>query len=163
MLIGILSDSHGRHLPVREAVALFDRLSVEHIIHCGDVGGMPVFEELAGRTCTFVWGNTDLPPPGIEAFLERVGIPEPTDVPTTLRLAGKTLAVFHGHERGFERAPRGWDVDYILHGHTHEARDERIGATRFINPGALHRANPKTVATLDLTSDELTFYEIKGR
>ena len=51
-------------------------------------------------------------------------------------------------------------ADYILHGHTHCKRDERIGRCRVINPGALHRANPKSVATLDTASDTLTFHDI---
>ncbi|RLS46748.1 MAG: metallophosphoesterase, partial [Planctomycetota bacterium] len=48
-------------------------------------------------------------------------------------------------------------VDYLLHGHTHVCRDERHGATRIINPGALHRASEFTVALLDTDSDELQF------
>ncbi len=39
MLIGIMSDSHNHHHEVRKALAKFNQLSVEHIIHCGDVGG----------------------------------------------------------------------------------------------------------------------------
>ena len=33
--------------------------------------------------------------------------------------------------------------------------DQRIGRTRIINPGALHRASPKTVALLDTERDKL--------
>jgi predicted phosphodiesterase len=52
------------------------------------------------------------------------------------------------------------DVDYLLHGHTHELRDERVGATRIINPGALHRAPRYTAAILDPKADDLTIIEI---
>ena len=45
--------------------------------------------------------------------------------------------------------------DYLLLGHSHARRDERIGATRYINAGALHRARPWTVALLDLAKDEV--------
>lgn len=157
MLIGILSDSHGRHLMVRRAMTLFDEVSVEHVIHCGDVGGTNVFDELVGRPCTFVWGNMDDAWGGLAAYLTTVGLSAPREVPTRLTLDGKTFAVFHGHERGFNAAVNSLDVDYILHGHTHTARDVRRGATRIINPGALHRAREKTVATLDTRSDELLF------
>ena len=163
MLIGILSDSHGRHLAVRQAVALFDRLGASHVVHCGDVGGASVFDELVGRTCTFVWGNMDDDRKGIEDYLRAVGIPLPDKVPTMLRLEGKTLAIFHGHERGFQAALGDLDVDYILHGHTHVARDERIERKRIINPGALHRARRTTFATLELSTDELTFHDIRAR
>ncbi len=160
MLIGILSDTHGRHLAVRQAVKLFDREGVEYIVHCGDVGGTAVFDELVGRECTFVWGNMDRGSDGIGEYLRTVALREPVEVPSILRLDGKTLAVFHGHERGFRRALRVLDVDYILHGHTHVAGSERVGKKRVINPGALYRARPRTVATLDLTTDELIFHEI---
>jgi predicted phosphodiesterase len=43
----------------------------------------------------------------------------------------------------------------VLHGHTHEIRDERVGLTRVINPGALHRAARYTAAVLEPASDRL--------
>ena len=160
VLIGILSDTHGQHLAARRAIGLFEELGVEHIIHCGDVGGESVFDELVGRPCTFVWGNMDRRDAGLLAYLDAVGIPTPTEVPTRVELDGKSIVVFHGHERGFQRAVRTLAVDYIIHGHTHVVRDERHGETRIVNPGALHRASHKTVAILDAMSDDLTFYEI---
>ena len=160
MLIGILSDSHGRHQTVRTALELFDRLQVVHLIHCGDLGGLEVLDELVGRPCTFVWGNMDVAGSGTRAYLHTVGLPAPHGVPTRLELAGKRIAVFHGHEREFGSYHLHADVDYILHGHTHQRRDERIGNVRLINPGALHRASIKTVATLDLATDELKFHRI---
>jgi hypothetical protein len=160
VLIGILSDSHGRSETVRKAVQLFDRLGASALIHCGDVGGMSVFDELAGHECHFVWGNMDFPEEGLLSYIRTLGIPLPMSIPLRLELAGKSFAVFHGHEREFETDLRRLTVDYILHGHTHERRDERLGPTRIINPGALHRARPKTAATLDTETDELTFHEI---
>ncbi|MCH8149967.1 MAG: YfcE family phosphodiesterase [Planctomycetes bacterium] len=162
MLIGIMSDSHDHHLAVREALVQFDKLSVEHIVHCGDVGGQGVFDELVGRPLTFVWGNTDHHLDYLCTYLESVDLPVPTEIPTGIKLGGKRFAVFHGHERGFENAAFALDVDYILHGHSHVARDETLNGIRIINPGALHRARPKTVATLDTSTDELTFYEMDG-
>jgi len=163
LLLGIMSDSHGRALMVRKALALFDALGVVQVIHCGDVGGENVFDELVGRRVAFVWGNTDEPGGGIEAYLRTVSIPAPRSVPIRLECDGKSIAVFHGHERGFDSALRNLDVDYLFHGHTHIPRDERIHGKRVINPGALHRASPKTVATLDTVTDQLTFHEITGR
>lgn len=160
LLIGILSDSHGRHLLVRKAMALFDDLDVGHVIHCGDVGGVKVFDEVVGRPFTFVWGNTDYESPDLLGYLEGAGLSAPVSVPTSLTLHGKNIAVFHGHERGFAAAVDGLDVDYILHGHTHIACNEVFNGRRIINPGALHRARRKTVATLDTATDVVTFHEI---
>ena len=50
--------------------------------------------------------------------------------------------------------------DYLLSGHTHVPHDQRFGAMRWINPGALHRARPKTFALLDVSRDKLTLREL---
>lgn len=160
MLIGIMSDTHGQHLATRAAVQLFQRLGVAHVIHCGDVGGVGVFDELLALPLTFVWGNTDFPDRGTLAYLEGVDLKVPADTPTRLTLADKRFAVFHGHEPGFGRAVHSNSFDYLLHGHTHEPRDERIKDMRIINPGALHRARIKTVAVLNTETDELVYYPI---
>lgn len=160
MILGILSDSHGRVDRVREALAVFDRVGAETLIHCGDVGGISVFDELVGRNLHFVWGNTDVPGHGELAYLKTVGLATPGCVPLRIELAGRTFEVYHGHEPGFNRATANPQADFILHGHTHVPRDERIGGARIINPGALHRAKVPTVATLDLDADRLVFHEI---
>lgn len=161
MLLGILSDSHGHWQPVRKAVELFQQCGVGHIIHCGDIGGVQVLDELVGCTCTLVWGNTDVPTGEVLAYARGAGLSPPQTGPARMTLDGKSLVVFHGHERGFEAACIADVADYVLHGHTHQTRDERCGKSRIINPGALHRARPKTVATLDLQTDQLTFHEVE--
>ena len=142
-------------------MALFDSLGVEHVIHCGDIGGTEVFAELVGRPCTFVWGNMDQPSSGLLAYLKTVGLEAPQQIPTVVTLDGKTFAVFHGHELEFRRATHTLQADYILHGHTHAPRDERVGQTRIINPGALHRVRGKTVATLETATNALTLHHIE--
>ncbi len=158
MLVGLMSDSHGEHIMVRRAMAIFDQVGVEHVIHCGDVCGRQVFEEMVGRPCHFVWGNCDVPDGGTLGFLDSVGIAVPDSVPLRFELDGKRFAVYHGHEREALSMELLEDVDYVMHGHTHERRDEQIGSIRIINPGALHRAFPKTVATLDTQTDRLNYH-----
>jgi putative phosphoesterase len=157
MLLGILSDSHGQHRLVAEALRLFDGLGVEYVIHCGDVGSTAVLDYLVGRPCSFVWGNMDAMHLGLRGYPAKVGLPPPKP-PLRLELGGKVLLVFHGHERGFHEALRVGQADYFLHGHTHYARDERVGRVRVINPGALYHAAPKSVATLDTAADDVRFY-----
>jgi hypothetical protein len=52
--------------------------------------------------------------------------------------------------------------DYLLYGHSHLFADDRRGPTRWINPGALHRAPTWTVALLDLATDQVRFLPIDG-
>ena len=159
MLIGLLSDSHGDAAAVRRAFELLDELGAEAFFHCGDVGGQSVLDQFVGRRIWFVWGNTDWAGPGTKTFLETTGLPLPR-VPLRVRLAGKAIAMCHGHERAFVKLSRSPDCDYLLSGHTHVRSDTRVGSCRLINPGALRRARPKTVATVDLARDALTFHEI---
>jgi uncharacterized protein len=78
-----------------------------------------------------------------------------------LELGGKTFAVFHGDDFTLSRRlTLEKRHDYLLQGHSHVRMDERVGRMRVINPGALHRANPKTVAVLDTESDALQFLTI---
>jgi len=163
MLVGILSDSHDKVLMVRRAVALFDQHGAECLIHCGDVGAIGVFDELVGRQCHFVWGNCDRPDGPLLTYLDSMGLTPPDGVPLRLTLGGKRFAVFHGHEPQADAMAQLRDVDYILHGHTHSRRDQRLGAVRIINPGALFRARPATVAILDTVTDVLKFHEIAAR
>lgn len=174
MILGILSDSHGRAKRVHRAIARLREVGAAALVHCGDVGGQEVIDELAaaGLPTWFVWGNTDYPDAALARYAADLGVTPPGEPPVRIELAGKRLAVFHGHEPGFERLirlARGGDADglaaaaaadYILHGHTHVAADTRVGRVRIINPGALHRVGEPTVAVLDLTTEELRFINV---
>jgi uncharacterized protein len=160
LIVGVMSDTHGHYLAAREAIKHFNRIGVGHVIHCGDVGGQEVFGELMGPPLTFVWGNTDTSNDGIVAYLKATGFQVPDGVPARVELGGKKFAVFHGHEPQF-RACKQLDVDFVLYGHTHEADVEVLNGKCFVNPGALFRANPKTVATIDTATNDIQFHEVK--
>lgn len=159
MKIGILSDSHGRSLRVRQALHQLDELGAEAFVHCGDLGGPHVIDELAGRRCWFVWGNTDDRDPNLRSYVESLNLPWPNG-PLELDLDGKRIAVFHGHESAFRKAIQQPNHDYLLYGHTHRRDDRQLGSMRVINPGALHRALVRTVALLDLHENRVEFLEV---
>lgn len=75
-------------------------------------------------------------------------------------LRGGELVFCHGHESAPMRDAVRRGARYLCHGHTHEASDTRQGATRIINPGALHRARQYNVAVLCTESDTVTFYSV---
>lgn len=173
MIVGILSDSHGRVSRVARAIALLEEHGAETLIHCGDLGGERVLDQLAGKGAWFVWGNTDQPEARLAQYAQAIGLRPPDGVPLRLQLAGRRVAVFHGHEPGFialqrlaaagEEAglERTAAADYVLYGHTHQPADLRVGPVRLINPGALHRAVRTTVATLDLATDRLDYWVVE--
>lgn len=161
MLIGIISDSHGDADATRRAIALLRRSGAELFIHCGDVCGDAVLDELAACGARFVWGNCDNPSPILRAYVRTVGLAWP-DVPIRVEAGRKSIAVYHGHEAGFHAALASPDTDYLLYGHTHRCDDRRVGRCRIINPGALYRAKVRTVALLDPESDRLEFIPLSA-
>ena len=161
MKIGILSDTHDQVARTSRAVARLIEAGAEQLIHCGDITEPPVILECSGLPTTYVFGNNDFDHANLRQVmiqtggncLERGGI---------IQLLGKRIAVTHGDRLGEIRRLELTNPDYLLSGHTHCALDERHGSTRWINPGALHRANPWTVAVLDLVSDHLEFLTISS-
>jgi predicted phosphodiesterase len=77
-----------------------------------------------------------------------------------IELAGHRLAVTHGDSDREITRLTSERPEYFFSGHTHQALDVRRGSTRFINPGALHRAATWTVALLDCSNDQLRMLPI---
>lgn len=157
--IGILSDTHGRAEMAARAAGLFVRHGVTRAFHCGDIGSDSVIDALAGLRMTYVFGNTDYDRAMLRRYIAAVGatLGEPA---ARCEIGGRTIAVTHGDNHHVMMELLNGGVDYLCHGHTHECRDEHVGQTRIINPGALHRARQHTVAILDLESDELEFLAV---
>ncbi len=162
MKIGILSDTHDQVARTAAAVALLVDAGAEAFIHCGDITVPQVVYELDVRPSYFVFGNCDDDLPGLRQAIATLG-GTCLEHGGLIELGGRRLAVTHGHlERELQRL-EALEPHYLLSGHTHCADDSRRGPTRWINPGALHRAKPWTVALLDLESDELTMLTIFRR
>jgi uncharacterized protein len=143
MRIGLISDTHGM---LRNEV--FDTFAgVEHILHAGDVGSAGILVELAAiAPVTAVWGNTD-------AFDVR----EQTGPIARLELAGRRIALLHGHQLGpltpetLRRANP--DADIIVYGHTHRSLVDGSRDALVVNPGAAGASRfgiPPSVAILSL-------------
>ena len=160
MLIGILSDTHDRTEAMAAAVQLLQSRGAEYFIHCGDVGSPAVLDFLAGLKACFVWGNCDWDRLGLQRYAKSIEI-DCFGVFGDLELDGKRIALIHGDDPTLKRRLLSEQKhDYLLQGHTHVRQDVRVGRMRIINPGALHRANPKTVALLDTAGDSVEFLEI---
>ncbi len=160
MLIGILSDTHDRIDTMAAAMELLRQAGAQYFIHCGDVGGEGILDLLAGVPAAFVWGNTDFDRQTLAKYAENLGI-KCCDEFGKLSFAGKRIVFTHGdHPELMRRAMQPGYCDYLLHGHTHIIRDERIGSLRIINPGALQRAATKTVGLLDVEKDILKHFTV---
>ena len=161
MIIGILSDTHDRADWMAAGLRALQKSNAEFFIHCGDIGGQECIDLLAGLPSAFVFGNTDFDRAPLARYAASIDVPCYGNF-ANLELDGKKIAVLHGDDyRLKQRLLIAQEHDYLCQGHTHIRADERIGRTRVINPGALHRAAVKTVATLDTAGDKLAVFEVR--
>jgi putative phosphoesterase len=144
------------------AVTLLREAGAEFYVHCGDVGSERVLDHLAGLPSAFVFGNTDWDRASLARYAEKIGV-ACHGAFADLELGGKKFAVVHGDDFKLkQRLLAEQQHDYLLQGHTHVRADQRVGRTRLINPGALHRAREKTVALLDTETDRLRLLTVSA-
>src|SRR4051812_8754471 len=74
VIIGILSDSHGRTDPMSSGISRLRDAGAELFLHCGDIGGEACIDLLAGLNAAFVWGNTDWERKSLSGYAEQVGV-----------------------------------------------------------------------------------------
>jgi putative phosphoesterase len=158
-VVGLLSDSHSRWERTKRAIAALRSAGATAFLHCGDVEDELVLDQLAGLDSHLVWGNCDWNSQTLGRYARDLGITVHGEA-GELAVDGKRIVFTHGHEISAMRAAVSGGADYLVHGHTHELRDERVGTTRILNPGALHRAARFTVAALVPATDELRVIEV---
>lgn len=163
MLIGILSDTHGDIGRGVRAMDLLLARGAQAVIHCGDIGSEEMLDELAALCEAHavplhaVLGNVDDYEPGLRDYRDGTRVTM-WGAKADVELGGRRICVMHGHDaRGLLAAIASGTYDYVFTGHTHQTYDEREGRTRVINPGAVYRANPPSVALLELSTDTLEF------
>jgi predicted phosphodiesterase len=78
-----------------------------------------------------------------------------------LELDGRRIALLHSHDaRLFEQVCQSGHYDLVCYGHTHRAEQHHTGKTLILNPGALFRATPHSIAIVDLASLEATIVPV---
>ncbi len=162
MLLGLISDTHNQVQATRTAAETFRRLGVEIVLHTGDVKRPGILHLLSDFDLWLALGNGDRDPQLVVTAAELFGAGRADDH-HILEIEGHKIIMLHGHRLAFlEEVIRGGEYDYVIHGHTHIPRDERIGHCRILNPGALGGRNyvGRSFATLDLSSDQFTLYSL---
>lgn len=150
MLIGVVSDTHGHAEFARDAARMLESFGVEAVLHCGDIGSPEVIRVFQKWPAHFVFGNVDHDAKKLRQAIvdagqtchERFG---------ELELGGVKIALLHSDDQQqFAAAIASRKYGLICYGHTHVAKQEQIGPTLVLNPGALYRANPHSLAIVDL-------------
>lgn len=153
--VGIISDTHDNLDKVRVAVALFNRLDVDHVVHCGDVVAQFVLAVMSGLTAplTIVYGNCDGDRQALAQRAQEFGFAIGNG-PLALEFGGKRIVATHQPIA----APA---CDYYLHGHTHKPRHEP-GNPTIINPGEAcgWLSGRSTVALLSTADGAVEFVDL---
>jgi hypothetical protein len=160
MKIAIVSDTHGRHAIVARALDLIRDRGVDTVLHCGDIEDAETVAMFRDFTAHFVLGNCDTDRDGLAAAITAAGatLHEPFG---HLEIEAHKIAFVHSDDRALFRGIENSGVyDFLFYGHTHVRAEHRTGPTRVINPGALHRARPKTFAVLDAATGEVETVEV---
>jgi len=178
MLLALLSDTHDNAATTRAALALLAPHKPAAYLHAGDLVAPEMLELFAGLPFYFVFGNNEFDLPALRSRAHALNLTclesfgdlaiandalasfTPKSPPEAVR-----IALLHGHEHSrLDRALRSGHYRYLIHGHTHQTRDETVSfagpPTRIINPGALQRTRTKSVALLNTNSDELCFFSL---
>jgi putative phosphoesterase len=158
--LGVISDTHGHVELTRPAVRMLESLEVDAVLHCGDIGSMAVVELFAAWPTHFVFGNCDENTGSFAAAIERAG-QTCHGMFGDLEFDGLKVALLHSHERNrFRDAIDSGQYRLVCYGHTHVAAIDRRGETVVLNPGAIYRASPHTIAVVDLPAVEASIIEL---
>jgi uncharacterized protein len=161
MKIAVLSDTHGRHDMVSRALAELRDRGVTTVLHCGDIDDPETVLLFRGLTTHFVFGNCDWDKEGLRAAMAEAGAALHEQF-GHVEIEGRKIAFLHGDDkRMMADVERGGGYDFLFYGHTHQAEEHLTGPTRVINPGALHRANPKRFIVLDLPGGAIESVEVE--
>lgn len=150
MILGVVSDTHGHVEYTREAVRMLSSLAADVVLHCGDIGSPDIVPLFAPWPTHFVLGNVDYDAYGLSRAIEAEG-QTCHGLCGELSLEGTRIAFLHGHDQQLlEELIDSGSRQLVCYGHTHVAERHQVGPTWVLNPGALYRANPHTIAIVDL-------------
>ena len=157
MIVGLVSNSNGRADAMAAAVAALRDRGADLIVHCGDVGGRHVLDEMTKVDSAFVWGDRDRDRMGLLRHAQQVNV-VCFGVLGELDLDGRRAVLVHGDDKKLiRRLLDEQQYDLLLCGHDAEAEDRKVGKTRVINPGSLHGAAAQGCALISTTTDEVKF------
>ena len=150
MRLGIVSDSHGHVELTRPAVRMLESLEVERVLHCGDIGSADVVGLFEPWPTDFVFGNCDHDRAALSTAIEAAG-QTCHGAFGALEIEGRRIALLHSDDRRlFQQVVHNGEWDLVCYGHSHIAAIEQHGPTLVVNPGALYRANPHSLAIIEL-------------
>lgn len=160
-MIGVISDTHDNVPNVKKAVKLFEEKNVDFAVHLGDIVAPATVKFFEGIKVKFLQGNCDGDIRLIKKRAEDIN-GQFLGRYSEFSIKNKKIAALHGDDmNALSKIINSGDFDYVLHGHTHQTRNEKIGKTRVINPGAHYFMAENTVVLLDVEKDKVEFVKVR--
>ncbi len=165
-LIGLLSDVHATPEPVAEALSIFTKAGVDHVLCAGDIAGYHAQLEqtislLVEANCRCIVGNHDLVyldhhrdasddkaavylkqlPVFYETVIDdnnlyMVHAQPPALCHGGIKLLNKDAEIQRDKVEQWSKKLHGFNYDVLVVGHTHQVFAEFLGGTLVINPGS---------------------------
>ncbi len=154
--LAVVSDTHGHVGYCLDAIRMLEGLDVHRVLHCGDIGSVDIVPLFKRWPTHFVFGNCDDDRDALRQAIAQAG-QTCHEAFGSLLIEGRRVAFLHSDDAAtFAHACRSGDYDLVCYGHTHEARQQLVGRTLVLNPGALYRANPHSLALVDFPALNVT-------
>jgi uncharacterized protein len=120
--VGVISDTHG----LIRSEALESLRGADHILHAGDIGSLSVLEELRRLApVTAILGNVD----------RREGWGCDLQETAALEIGGIFIYILHNLKE-LNLDPRAAGFAAVIHGHSHQPRQESRDEILYLNPGS---------------------------
>ena len=154
-MLGVMSNSSGRADAVSAAIDVFAASGASLVVHCGDVGGRHVLDQLARLGGVFVWGDRDNDRTGLLRYGHSIGV-DCFGVMGTFEWEEKKICVVHGDDKKVIRQITDeQQYDYLLVGHDLAHEDRTVGRTRVLNPGPIFGGSTPSAVLLDPSTGKL--------
>lgn len=165
MKLGILSDTHNHTQNLQKALSIFRSRGISTLIHCGDMTSPNTADLLTGFHIIAVTGNMDMNTGRLESTLKKLNPKNSLSATFTGELAGVAIAATHSHRGNVPDLVANGRYTYIFHGHTHRRKQEQVGNTQVINPGALGgtRHEPRSICIVNLSTNSVEFIQIANQ
>jgi putative phosphoesterase len=139
---------------------MLESLDVAAVLHCGDIGSAAIVELFAAWPTHFVLGNVDEHSQELRAAIQKAGQTYHGRF-GELTFAERRIAFLHGDDSVRLRTTiNSGEYALVCYGHTHQQEQHYEARTLVLNPGALYRANPHSLAIVRLPELEATHIAI---
>lgn len=164
MKIALVSDSHDNWSALKTAVETASEAGCDVLFFAGDLvrpQGVSVLAEFAGPV-HMVIGNNEFEIDEIWAEAEASDNVIYHGETCDIARVGRRIFMHHYPDVVLKAARTG-KYDLCIHGHLHTLRDEMIGRTRVLSPGAIsHRGSQPEWGIFDTEMGDFTRYVIKS-